>query len=627
MRSAEPADPGESMMISRWVYLQGVVLSLLLSALAGTSLGQQQNPLSAVRRQLESGHTTEAIQTLETYRRDHPDDANVCNLLGIAYDKAGEPEKSLQMFQEFARLAPNRPEAFNNLGAAYLRAANPDQAERAFRRSLALRPGSVDALYNLGALLNARGKQAESKPLLEQAYRVEHSGAVAYELAVATAATGDKKAALKILESSAPPEGLDAAPWLKLAGTLELEQGKTESASKDLNAALRLQPDDPVISYDLALVRLQQGRADDAIPLLDKSLAQLPASLKDVREGALLASKGFPQQALSRFEQAATEDPGSYDAWYNVAVLKMQGSDPKDLSSALDAGQRAMAIHNSGEIHDLLADIYEREKDYKNALLEYQEAARLDPDNDRFAFDLGSELLLHENYQAAETILRAAQARNPQSSQIHLALGAAEFMGGKTADSVESFLKAVDLDPTFEPAYLFLGEAYTFSGTRSEEVLAKLAHLATKEPQSFGGQYYYGTCLVVAMNKDGTLTNASLAMASLRRAEQLRPRDARVYYQMGEVLRLEKRPADAVPYYTKAIALDPDYPEPLYKLGQAYVHLGKHEDAQTMFERHRQVMSRQEASLDRRSSEIQSFIVSLRGTDKAKSNPDVAGHN
>jgi tetratricopeptide (TPR) repeat protein len=615
------------MMIPRRIHGQGIALSLSLAFLACTLLGQQQNPLSAVRRELDSGHSAEAIQTLETYRRDHPLDANVCNLLGIAYERAGDGDKSLQMFQEFARLAPNRPDAFNNLGAAYLRAGNPDQAEAAFRRSLALRPGAVDALYNLGALLNAREKYSESKPLLEQAYHVEHSGPVAYEFAVALAGIGDKKEALKILESAAPPKGANAAPWLKLVGTLELEQGKTEAASRALDAAVQLQPDDLELSFDLALARLQQGRADAAIPLLDKSFAQLPASTRDVREGAILASKGFPQQALSRFEQAATEDPGSYDALYNVAVLRLERSGPKDLDISLDAAQRAMNIHNTGEIHDLLADIYERRKDYKNALLEYQEATRLDPDSDRFAFDLGSELLLHENYQAAETILQAAQAHNPQSSQIYLALGAAEFMAGKTADSVEAFLKAIDLNPNFEPAYLFLGEAYTFSNTRSEEVLAKLAHLAGKRPQSFGAQYYYGTSLVVAMNNDGVLTNASLAMATLNRAAQLRPRDARPYYQMGEVLRLEKRPANAVPYYTKAIALDPDYPEPLYKLGQAYTHLGKQEEAQQMFDRHRVVMSRQEANLDRRSSEIQSFIVSMKGVDESKSNAGAARHN
>ena len=42
-----------------------------------------------------------------------------------------------------------------------------------------------------------------------------------------------------------------------------------------------------------------------------------------------LASKGFPQQALSRFEQAATQDPGSYDAFYNVAVLRLGDPIPK----------------------------------------------------------------------------------------------------------------------------------------------------------------------------------------------------------------------------------------------------------------------------------------------------------
>jgi tetratricopeptide (TPR) repeat protein len=82
-----------------------------------------------------------------------------------------------------------------------------------------------------------------------------------------------------------------------------------------------------------------------------------------------------------------------------------------------------------------------------------------------------------------------------------------------------------------------------------------------------------------------------------------------------------------VPYYTKAIALDPDYPEPLYKLGQAYARLGKQEDAEKMFDRHRVVMSKQEANLDRRSSEIQSFIVSMKGADESKSNPDVIKHN
>jgi Flp pilus assembly protein TadD len=131
------------------------------------------------------------------------------------------------------------------------------------------------------------------------------------------------------------------------------------------------------------------------------------------------------------------------------------------------------------------------------------------------------------------------------------------------------------------------------------------------------------------MNNDGTSTHAALAMATLNRAAQLRPRDARVYYQMAEVLPVRKAAMRTRCRTTpRPIALDPDYPEPVYKLGQAYVRLGRHEDAQRMFDRHREVMSKQEAGLDRRSSEIQSFIVSMRGLDEPRSMPpEATRHN
>src|SRR5262249_3085898 len=153
---------------------------------------------------------------------------------------------------------------------------------------------------------------------------------------------------------------------------------------------------------------------------------------------------------------------------------------------ALDSAQHALALKNSGEVHDLLADIYEARHQYDLALNNYQEAVRLDPENDKFVFDLGAELILHENYDEAQPIFRLAKERFPHSSRIYLGLGVADFIGGKTADSVDAFLKAVDLDPEFEPAYVFLGESYSAFGARPAEVLAKLAYAAGKRPRSFG---------------------------------------------------------------------------------------------------------------------------------------------
>ena len=579
--------------------------------LLATVLAAQNDPaLDRARQALARGDTTQAIPLLENYRQAHATNPEIYELLGIAYGRAGDNDQSLTMFKEFARLAPHAPAAYNNLGAAYLRQGDAEHAEAAFRRALQINPQDLNTLYNLGALLNARHNYAESRPLLDRAFRREHSSAVAYEAAVAAAGVGDRKAALRILNSIGPLRDQNVVPWLKLSGTLNFDEGNLADASKAMEAASQLAPDDKEVLYPLALIRLKSNQVDSALPLLDQVLSSLPTGERALREAELLASSGAYPQAKTKFEEAIAADPKSYEAFYNLAVLRLEHF--KDLDGALDAAQHALAIRSTGDVQDLLGDISESQNRFGDALNHYQEAVRVDPANDKVAFDLGAELLLHENFDAAEAVFQAALQRFPKASRIYLGLGTAEFMRGKTADSVASYLKAVDLDPGSEPAYLFLGEAFTFADTRSAEVVAKLAYLAAKEPQIFGAQYYYGAALVKEMDQEGNLKKVAVAQAALQKAAALRSTDARVPYQLGELCRVQKRFSEAVTYYQKSTALDPEFPEPLYKLGQAYTRLGKPEEAKKAFARHREVMNRAEAAVYRRASEIQSFVLKMR---------------
>jgi tetratricopeptide (TPR) repeat protein len=593
------------------VTLGWVSKTILLLFLTILSASAQKDPiLNRARQALDRDETAQAIALLENYRKAHAANSEVFNLLGIAYGRAGDDAKSLAMFKEFARLAPNLPGAYNNLGAAYLRQQDSEHAEASFRHALRLSPQDVSALYNLGALLNARHKYPESRPLLDRAFRREQSSAIGYEAAVAAAGLGDRKAALHILNSLEPPRDQSVVPWLKLVGTLNFDEGNLADSSKALESAVKLAPGDKEVLYTLALVRLKSNQADLAIPLLDQVFSSLAPGERSTREGVLLTSYGGYQQALAKFQDAIAADPGSYEAHYNLAVLRLEHL--KDIDGALDAAQHALAIRNTGDLQDLLGDINESQNNFKDALNHYQEAVRIDPGSDKFAFDLGAELLLHENFDAAETVFQAAQKRFPKASKIYLGLGTAEFMRGKTADSVASYLKGVDLDPQFEPGYLFLGEAFSFADTRSMEVVAKLAYLAGKQPQTFGAQYYYGAALVKELNQGGDAKNVSLARAALQRAAVLRPSDARVQYQLGELCRVQKQTAEAISYYQKAVALDPQFSEPLYKMGQAYVRLGKPDDAKKAFAQHREVMTKAEADVYHRASEIQSFVLTMR---------------
>jgi tetratricopeptide (TPR) repeat protein len=586
-----------------------VVLSLLLISVAVA--GAYRDELDRARQALDSGAPTEAVKLLESYRRTHTTDAEVYNLLGVAYGQVGDSDRSLAMFKECAKLAPNKPAIYNNLGAAYLRQGDEKKAEASFRHALRLSPENVNSLYNLGALLNANHKYSESRPLLQRALKNDRTPATVYEAAVAAAGTGDRKAALQILNSMEPPAGSSAVPWLRLLGGLNLDEGDHNAAAEALGKVLELAPDDEAALYALAVVWLKGNQPDRALPLLEKALAPLPASARYQKEAALLASYGYYRQAAEQFDKAAASDSNSYDALYNLAVVRLEHL--KDVNGALSAAQRALAIKRTGELEDLLGDISERQDHFADALNHYQAAVRLDLGSDKFVFDLGAELLAHENYAEAQKIFHAGVERFPRAVRMYVGLGAAEFMAGKIDDSIDRFLQAVDLDPKFEAAHLFLGEAFDFSESRSQKAFAKLAYLAGAQPQSFGAQYYYGRALIKEMEKSGDLTNAERARAALLRAADLHPQDARVYFQMGELFRLQKQMGKAVPFYERSIALDPGFAEPLYKLGQTYVRLGKQEDAKKMFARHREVLAKAEADTTRRFTEIQSFVLQMRG--------------
>jgi tetratricopeptide (TPR) repeat protein len=588
----------------------GAVVLIIGGSFLTALTAQGQEALLQARRALESGHAQEAAQLLEDFRRSAPTNPEGCLLLGIAYGNLGETEKSLAMFKQFARMEPNRPEAHNNLGAAYLRLGDVKNAEDSFRRAVKLSPLDSAGLYNLGALLNAKHSYAEAKPLLERCFRTDRSVATAYELAVSAAGLGDRKAALKILDAVPGPQGQDALPWLKLQGTLNLDEGNTIAAVQALERVLTLAPHDEEALYGLAAAKIKSNDVTSAIALLDRKFAALSSSARHVREGTFLASAGAQREAMALFQRATDEDPTSYEAFYNLAVLRLDSS--ADWNGARTAAEQALTLKSTGEVQVLLGDIEEAQGHYDRALDHYQEAVRLDPDKDDFVFDLGSELLQHENHEAARSLFQAATQRFPSSARIYLGLGTSQFMGGDFTASVDAFLRAVDLAPDFQPAYVFLGEAFSFSGGRSDDVIAKLERVAEREPANGVVQYYYASALISRMHSTADLKDAHRAQEALRRAQAALPKDARVYYQAGELATLQKQNQAALSNYRDAVELDPNFPEALYKLGQTYIHLGMQREGKETLARHRMVVAKSEADVTRRNGAIQSFVLKMR---------------
>lgn len=169
-----------------------------------------------------AGSPDQAAQVSRAWLAQHPDDADVAQMLAgldIAAKRMGDAEKSLQVVLQ---KRPNDAVALNNLAWVYQSrgdARAKDLAQRAYL--LAPTPETADTL---GWVLTSQGDATVALPLLRQAAAARSNDpAVQFHLAQALGATGQREEAMKVLQAlvAAPGEFDDKAAARKLLQDLQ----------------------------------------------------------------------------------------------------------------------------------------------------------------------------------------------------------------------------------------------------------------------------------------------------------------------------------------------------------------------------------------------------------------------
>jgi tetratricopeptide (TPR) repeat protein len=154
---------------------------------------------------------------------------------------------------------------------------NYDEAEKAAQLMLDLRPGNLPGITRAAYLREIFGDVDGALELMNMA-----------------------------LQSTAPSEIEDAAWILTQMAHLQLSVGKTADAEKNLQHALVLFPGYHYALGNLAKVRIQQKRYDDAVQLLQQRYQAAPhaENLYDLAEALQLAGRSEEaKKAFAEFEQ------------------------------------------------------------------------------------------------------------------------------------------------------------------------------------------------------------------------------------------------------------------------------------------------------------------------------------
>jgi len=298
----------------------------------------------------------------------------------------------------------------------------------------------------------------------------------------------------------------ESAYGFRELGVLYHKQGRLAEAQAMLEHAVAVSPRDFASRYHLALVYLNQGRLDDARHMLDTITRQ---SLVTLFHSRLFDPELYA--AWVRFYQACGDTVQAIDAQRKLAMIRGTPTDylalaalhrqlgqpqqeaeqctraadallrtwPRPLASEL--WEIAICLVQSGEdepqlaIHDsqsgirniLLGHIYRAGGQLEQALVAYQIAADLRPDEGAPYYFLGETYRALERLKEAEAAYLRAAELDPLESLPLLALGRMQWSQGQHNAAIETFRAAVEITPGWGEAHIALGNALLAQGDHS----------------------------------------------------------------------------------------------------------------------------------------------------------------
>ena len=401
----------------------------------------------------------------------------------------------------------------------------------------------------------------------------------------------------------------------ELLGLVYSAQSQDAKANEHLEKAVRLNPNSAAARTNLAANLSRLGKLGPAEEQFRKA-AQLEPENFDANHnlGEAYVRSGKIADATPFLEKAQRIDPSSYDNGYDLSLAYLLTGQTKN---ARELVQTLLKQKNTAELHNLLAEIEEKDGNFVPAANEFEIAAHMDPSESNL-FDWASELLVHRTLEPSIEIFRQATERYPQSSRLAIGLGMALYSLGKYDDAVVSLLHAADLSPSDPRIYPFLSRAYDSSPGQADEVIKRFRRFADLQPRNGRALYYYAMSLWKGKRAQDPSLDLHQIESLLTKSIELDPTLAEAQLQLGNLYSDQSKYADAIPHYKRALELNTDLADAHYRLGQAYVRTGEKDRAQQELQVYQQLRTQHLADLDKQRAEVRQFVYSAKDNATAK---------
>ncbi len=474
----------------------------------------------------------------------HPKDFPRGHLMvGDLYAQAGRGEQALKVYRDGHRLNPKDDLIYRKKIAKILIAQGlRDAALEELNQVVAAHPQDLDGRMARAILLrdgnDPKGLDTAIAELNDLVAKVPQDAVFRLNLGLAYRAKGDEKSARAQLAESAHLDNSYIAPRLVLAEMAQQAQDYSQ-VIRQTGEVLNLSPDN--------------------------------VEAKLLRISGLIGSNALAQ-ARSQLNALLQQVPGSMAANLNMAVL-----DALEKKYA-DAENRYRRLYQAGgkDLRPLegLVQLYVQQQQVDKAIKLAGQELKLSPDSSPRHRLMASLAARTGKLDLALEQFEWLRAKDPQSVEVHTAIGQVLRLKGDLAGALASYQKARELAPNNAIVVGTVGMLESATG-QSQNAVDNLKKQLALDPTDAVAM----NNLAYALADQGADLDQALTLAEA--AQRKLPNNASVSETLGWVYTRKGLNSSAIQIFSGLLKKYPDDPALRYHLGVALLQSGKPAEAKT----------------------------------------------
>jgi len=533
------------------------------------------SPFAHAELLYRQGSIQQAKEEIQVQLALHPASVAGYDLLGIIYTGEKDYAGATEAFDHALKLKPNSPKTHNNLGNLYVAQNKTDLAEKEFQTALRLDPSDRDGNYNLGLLLMAKGSPAEAIVHFQRVGPANME--TKFNLVRCYLQAGRDVTGLSLAKALSA-ENKDNVQLHFTLGVVLASAKQYREAEVEFEKANALQPETFETLYNLGHAYLRDRQFPKAELALNRAL-KLKADSVDTLYllGQVYAGQTRPVDALDVLVRAHKLAPENTDVIFLLAHVSMNQNYFEDAIPLLESGLKLAP--RRADLHAALGESYFMAGRADKAIAVFQALIALDPTARSYAF-LGLAYRNLGRFDEATKYFQEGLKLDRHNDSCLFNLGYIEERQGNEAGAEKMFQETLRANPDYPDALLELANL-RIAGKKFAEAADLLRRYVKSSRNPATG--YYKLAMV-----ERNLHQAEAAQRDLSVFQTLSKNASTGpypyehlfdYLNNRSALDPQERTQLDVTELAEQIQKHPDQPRDLYLLAEAYLKLGKIDDA------------------------------------------------